>query len=320
NFTISVQILFSSCSSRIHFSPYKCSSRFRITKSIYSYIGNPNIVDTTHPRVAVTPWVAAGQVSLKLHVYDGFSDNSPHTTLERYTRPVIVSHSSTLVLVLSTGTRSAECCYHAGFKARFYLVSEQEWTERPDSSCSESHPMQGGGIISFTGATSTEPRFYDCVWLIKRYNTHNTADAVVLRLREVLLGDGWLQFGRKNSLEIRKGVSSEAPLLARYTARNLTDISLAYTSQEGLYLRLRGGYYSTDKLSFTYTAVKNVTGDGEGCPGYFDFLCRNLLCIDQELMCDGVDHCGDNSDEHPSVDCSVSGLWKHSFKWSMPYM
>lgn len=59
-------------------------------------------------------------------IYDGFSESSPHITLERYTRPVIVSQSSTLVLVMSTGTRIAECCYHAGFKARFQFVSGNE--------------------------------------------------------------------------------------------------------------------------------------------------------------------------------------------------
>ncbi|BFZ13474.1 hypothetical protein BsWGS_16514 [Bradybaena similaris] len=271
-----------------------------------------------HVRLIFDDWDLAPESKVK--VYDGFSETSPHTTLERYTRPVIVSRSNTLVLVLSTGTRLSDCCHHSGFKGQYQYVSEQDWKERPDSTCSEAHPMQGGGIISFTGGTSSGPRFYDCLWVIKRYSSHYTADAVILRLREVLLGDGWLQYGRKNTLEIRSGGSSESPLVARFTARNLTDIQMSYTSHQGLYVRLRGGFYSTDKLSFIYTAVKNVTEGGDECPGYFDFLCRNLLCIDQELMCDGVDHCGDASDESPSVDCSVSGLWKHSFKWSMPYL
>ncbi|XP_059152276.1 uncharacterized protein LOC131938300 [Physella acuta] len=279
-----------------------------------------------HIRLMFEDWDIAPES--KVRIYDGISNNANHTVLERFSRPLFVSTSNTLAIVFSTGVHSSpggvtnDCCYYIGFKAEYQFVSDLEWRERPDTSCSETHPMQGGGMISFTGALSSAPRFYDCVWLIKRYNSYssNTPDAVVLRLREVLLGDGWLRYGKRNVLEIRNGVSSEARLLARFTSRNLTDIPAVITSQTGLYIRLRGGYYSTDKLSFMFTAVKNVTKGGEGCPGYTDFLCKNLLCIDQELMCDNVDHCGDGSDESPTLDCSVTDMMKHRFKWSMAYI
>ncbi|CAL1538167.1 unnamed protein product, partial [Lymnaea stagnalis] len=276
-----------------------------------------------HIRLTFDDWDIAPET--KVRIYDGFGYTSNHTTLERFPRPVYVSMSNTIAIVMSTGsphgagTQTSECCYYTGFKLEYQFVSEKEWKEKPDASCSQVQPMQGGGILSFTGNTSSVPRFYDCVWLIKRYSSLNTADAVMLRLREVLLGDGWLRYGKKNTLEIRNGVSSEAPLIARYTARNLTDIPASITSQLGLYIRLRGGFFSTDKLSFMYTAVKNVTEDGNGCPGFY-FLCRNLLCIDNDLTCDSVDHCGDGSDERPTLDCSVSDMLKHSFKWSMPYI
>ena len=38
--------------------------------------------------------------------------------------------------------------------------------------------------------SSPGPQFFDCVWLIKRFSADNVADAVLLRLREVLVGDG----------------------------------------------------------------------------------------------------------------------------------
>ena len=44
-----------------------------------------------------------------------------------------------------------------------------------------------------------------------------------------------------------------------YTARNLTHAPPSYFATAGLYIRLRGGFYSTDKLSFIFTAVKNVS-------------------------------------------------------------
>ena len=62
-----------------------------------------------------------------------------------------------------------------------------------------------------------------------------------------------------NSLEIHHGTTSEAPLMYLYTARNLTHAPPSYFATAGLYIRLRGGFYSTDKLSFIFTAVKNVS-------------------------------------------------------------
>lgn len=173
-----------------------------------------------------------------------------------------------------------------------------------------------------SGIRKQGPQFFDCVWLIKRFSIEHIADAVLLRLQEVLVGDGWLQYGKINSLEVRRGVTSQAPLLARYTARNITDMKVMLVSYPGLYLRLRGGFYSTDKLSFLFTAVKNVTVEnGElACPGYFDVLCARQFCIDHDLMCDGVDHCGDGSDESPIMDCAGSGIWNKHFKWSMPFI
>ena len=36
--------------------------------------------------------------------------------------------------------------------------------------------------------------------------------------------------------------------------------------------------------------------DGYGCTDD-SFTCANRKCIPADLKCDGVDHCGDNSDE-----------------------
>jgi hypothetical protein len=71
---------------------------------------------------------------------------------------------------------------------------------------------------------------------------------------------GWLKYGKLNSLDIHHGTTSEAPLMYRYTAKNLTYAPPSYFATAGLYIRLTGGFYNTDKLSFIFTAVKNVTG------------------------------------------------------------
>ncbi|XP_041377146.1 uncharacterized protein LOC121389544 isoform X2 [Gigantopelta aegis] len=270
-----------------------------------------------HVRLKFDDWDVAPQSRVK--IYDGLSANSPSVVMERGKRLVMVSDSNTIVIVFDTGTKTDGCCDFAGFKASYQFVSEKEWPDKPRTDCSATHPMRSGGMIDFTGERSTQPHFYDCIWVIKRYHHgDNIPDGVVLRMREVLLGDGWLQYGKINTLDIRYGTTSAGKLLHRYTAKNLTYAEPYFTSGDGLYIHLQGGFYSTDKLSFIFTAVKNLTD--EGCPGYFEYLCQNLYCIDQELMCDGIDHCGDNSDENPALDCSVSALWRLSFKWSMPYV
>uniref|UniRef100_T1J4X9 CUB domain-containing protein n=1 Tax=Strigamia maritima TaxID=126957 RepID=T1J4X9_STRMM len=43
------------------------------------------------------------------------------------------------------------------------------------------------------------------------------------------------------------------------------------------------------------TAIKHATGL---CLG---FVCRNNFCIDNDLLCDGVNHCSDNSDESSAL-------------------
>ncbi|XP_070178062.1 uncharacterized protein, partial [Littorina saxatilis] len=270
-----------------------------------------------HVRLIAIDWDIAPESEVK--IYDGFGQAEPSMVLERFHRPVLVSKTNTLVLVFNTGSSRRPCCFHSGFKISYEFVSDDSWPQKPITDCSAVYSMEGGGMFDFTGA-SDATSLYDCIWVIKKQSHENKADGVVLRLTEDLLGDGWLQYGRMNTLDVHGGATSESPLLYRFTARNLTHGPDSYYSPDGLFVRLRGGFYSTDKLSFIFTAVKNVSLEGSGCPGVVDFLCQNLLCIDQDLRCDGIDHCGDESDESPILDCSMSALWRLSFKWSMPYV
>ncbi|GFS10833.1 small nuclear ribonucleoprotein Sm D1 [Elysia marginata] len=105
-----------------------------------------------HVRLTFDDWDIAKESTVK--VYDGLSDNSPYVTLEHNKRPSLLSKFSTLVLVLSTGHSSDECCFHAGFKAIYEYASEAEWEDRPTVSCSEIHPLQGGGTLSFSGSNT----------------------------------------------------------------------------------------------------------------------------------------------------------------------
>lgn len=81
---------------------------------------------------------------------------------------------------------------------------------------------------------------------------------------------------------------------------NLANVEPIRTT--GNYLTLR---YSADKISnlgdgfrLIITAVKSYLHE---CP--YDARCLNQLCISHDLLCDGINHCGDNSDETSHSNC-----------------
>ena len=39
--------------------------------------------------------------------------------------------------------------------------------------------------------------------------------------------------------------------------------------------------------------------------------CANQYCVSRDLVCDGVNHCGDNSDEHYYVHCQGNQIQQH---------
>ncbi|KAG8182188.1 hypothetical protein JTE90_017139 [Oedothorax gibbosus] len=62
--------------------------------------------------------------------------------------------------------------------------------------------------------------------------------------------------------------------------------------------------YVTDKWTQPGNGFKLVITTFKDSPvGCRDFLCMNSFCITQDLTCDGVNHCGDNSDETSHASC-----------------
>ncbi|KAL4235092.1 hypothetical protein ACF0H5_006730 [Mactra antiquata] len=250
-----------------------------------------------HVRLVFDDWDLAEKSHIQ--VYDDLSGPNLGTIYGHRKRPTIMSNGNTLVLVFNVGSDKFACCNHIGFRATYTFVSDEKWTERPRTDCSDSYLLQNGGVIKFHTDPMELPQWYDCVWIIKRYIA-NYPDGVLLRLAETNLGKGWMQSGI-NSLEIYEGVTSLGNIIARYTTDNFTAGDILYSSGEGLYIRLRGVFNMADKLKMVYTAVSNFTGIG--CPSTAGFMCENMWCIPDDLTCDGIDHCGDNSDENPVLVC-----------------
>ncbi|PIK41699.1 putative dorsal-ventral patterning tolloid-like protein 1 [Apostichopus japonicus] len=72
------------------------------------------------------------------------------------------------------------------------------------------------------------------------------------------------------------------------------------------FIRMRNGNNNHQGFKFTYVLFYE---DPYGCDeGYF--MCSNERCIAEELVCDGLNHCDDNSDEEPHA-CGegFSAVW-----------
>ncbi|WAR13576.1 NETO2-like protein, partial [Mya arenaria] len=232
-------------------------------------------------------------------VYDDLSGKNIATIYGKRKRPTIMSNANTLVLVFNVGKDKCVYCNHIGFKATYTFVSDDKWLQRPRTDCSDSYRVDPGGEIEFRTDSSGLPQWYDCVWTVKQVMA-NYPDGVNLRIDHVNLGEGWKESG-PNSLEIYEGVTSLGSLLARYTTDNFTAGDVHFSPGEGLYIRLRGAFNVADSLTMVFTAVSNYTE--HGCPATSTFLCDNRWCIHDDLTCDGIDHCGDNSDENPIFTC-----------------
>ncbi|XP_064599404.1 LOW QUALITY PROTEIN: neuropilin and tolloid-like protein 1 [Liolophura sinensis] len=278
---------------------------YALTGDVYTYYLE-NTKKSGGIRLVFDDWEVAPQS--KVMVYDGMVKNGSGTLLERFTRPVFRSNTNKIYIKFYTGTNLYSCCKHIGFKASFRFSADPEWPEEPSTDCSSTRAMKGGGITRFQGSSFNLPHYYDCLWIIKRFDNENNPDGAVLQLRVVEPGKG-MQEEKDSRLEIHEGTSSVSPLLASYNPSNITQEVSWFTQGEGFYARLTGTFYASDKVVFVFAAVFNAT-NGQ-CPPHY-FLCHNDLCIDEELVCDDIDHCGDHSDESPAQQCAPERAIKGS--------
>ncbi|KAF8774691.1 hypothetical protein HNY73_017216 [Argiope bruennichi] len=88
----------------------------------------------------------------------------------------------------------------------------------------------------------------------------------------------------------------EADLSCRSTR---ADVGTIFTQSNFVTLK-----YVTDKWTQPGNGFKLVITTFKDSPvGCRDFLCMNSFCITPDLTCDGVNHCGDNSDETSHASC-----------------
>ncbi|KAH9420438.1 hypothetical protein DERP_014057 [Dermatophagoides pteronyssinus] len=78
-----------------------------------------------------------------------------------------------------------------------------------------------------------------------------------------------------------------------------TEVGTIYTQSNFLTLR-----YQTDAYSKADNGFRLIITAYKDSKNYCrEHRCANQYCISRDLVCDGVNHCGDNSDEHYYVHC-----------------
>lgn len=160
--------------------------------------------------------------------------------------------------------------------------------------------------------------YVDCIWIIGRFpHMARTFDRIYLKVEEFHLKGVGLR------LEIREGAASTAErLLLLFDSQTRDQLEhkqprhgfTTSSSSPAFYIRLRGYLMGSSGLEIVYTQFYRWAT--ALCPGIGEFHCDNARCIKATLRCDGINHCGDASDEQcqrpisdfKQPDTDVSGL------------
>lgn len=142
--------------------------------------------------------------------------------------------------------------------------------------------------------TSKNERDLDCAIT---FQTHSILQRFMLRFDQ-------LQLDCNDHLYIYDGAHAVGSYKADLSCRNTKhSVGAIYTRTNFVTLKYVTDAWGTNMNGFrlVITAVKDPK---HTCK---DFRCtQNEFCIETDLLCDGVNHCGDGSDETPSTLCANS--------------
>ncbi|XP_030027439.2 uncharacterized protein LOC115445345 [Manduca sexta] len=176
--------------------------------------------------------------------------------------------------------------YVAAEKSKFYYM---------ESLCKD-HFLQrqyrklDGGVL-----WSRNERNLDCT---VTFQTHSI-------LQRFMLHFDLLQLDCNDHLYVYDGAHATAPPKADLSCRNTKQqVGALFTRSNFVTLKYVTDNWGTDANGFklVITAVKDPK---HGCK---EFRCKQReFCVSADLMCDGVDHCADGSDEDTAALCPESG-------------
>uniref|UniRef100_A0A023GAS5 Putative low-density lipoprotein receptor domain class a n=1 Tax=Amblyomma triste TaxID=251400 RepID=A0A023GAS5_AMBTT len=141
--------------------------------------------------------------------------------------------------------------------------------------------------------TSESENNVDCVLT---FQTHSILQSFMLRFEKLALDchDHLLIFDGAHALGNHK---------VNLSCQNMhSDVGTIFTQGNYVTLKYTTDSWSTQENGFKLiiTAYKDISRLGLKCG---DFECLNNFCIPSNLTCDGINHCGDNSDETSHALC-----------------
>ncbi|CAH1779900.1 unnamed protein product [Owenia fusiformis] len=269
----------------------------------YSYlIKNPDV--NGFIRIVFDDWNLNSKSSQMLFYNDESEKDVIFTSSGYSRRPAVQSSGPVLLVVFKSGWADGKMI---GFKGTYEFVTKSTWTNKPTTACGSynnvcyNNGLITCGVITFNSYSQTGSGYFDCNWSL---TTPKGFHAFYLKLKTFRLNQGWREW--LNSLEIRRGVSSDGALLGHYKANDTPqDAFDGFVDTSGFYVRLKGVYHMSDLLEVTFTAF--IVPTSHGCDLYRYFPCSNDRCVSRDTMCDGTNHCGDNSDES-LASCEASKI------------
>ncbi|XP_059088501.1 uncharacterized protein LOC131884677 isoform X2 [Tigriopus californicus] len=154
-------------------------------------------------------------------------------------------------------------------------------------------PVDGAVVIS------NNERDINCVFT---FQTESILERFMLRFEE-------LNMDCNDKLFIYDGAHAigahKANLSCEKTIHTFGSGGVIYTRTNFITLKYITDSWGTDQNGFrlVITAFKDKSG---GCRD--GFQCENGICIDKDLVCDNINHCGDGEDERSSQFCSPMGF------------
>ncbi|XP_077869440.1 uncharacterized protein LOC102807984 [Saccoglossus kowalevskii] len=203
----------------------------------------------------------------------------------------IVSRNSFLIVKFKSKGNSNKA---TGYKARYTFTEDRlDWSEKPFVRQSVlAHPSS----IFIASNPCQRPIHTDYIWILRGFEDMGLA----IGIEEMFFHAD--ENGRGGTtLQIHDGPTSEAPLIAeirRPGADFQQHRSISRSST--VYVRLRSEMYHGDKLLGTFASITQPDDTGR-CPDDF-FRCDDGSCIYHDVVCDGLNQCGDHSDENECKD------------------
>ncbi|KHJ96822.1 Low-density lipoprotein receptor domain class A [Oesophagostomum dentatum] len=273
--------------------------------------------------LTLTMWNIERNSSLEsyIEIFDSDDREIINTKNENRRPPAILSSGNRLTVHFN----AHDFTQTVGFRARYEFVDDKEWSDKPNSrgiaknltNCDEF--LEGyGGEIKLDGHLHLINTYVDCIWIVGRFpHMARTFDRIYLKVEEFHMKGVGLR------LEVREGASSTSDrLLLLFDSQTRDQIEhkqprhgfTTTSSNPAFYVRLRGYLMGSSGLEIVYTQFYRWAT--ALCPGAGEYHCDNARCIKSTLRCDGVNHCGDGSDEQcqrpitdfKQTDTDVSGL------------